>query len=519
MIGPVSGTGRAMMASLQQAIQKGMPPDQAIQYVKSMATQGVAPLADLYAMLNQFQRLKQQPVQAPQTPPTIRDQLNMMEQQQAMMQQGVASLPAPVMDNAQFAGGGIVAFANRGLVEDDVGEEIARLEEALRADDYIKQGLGGSFGRAVATKTMPMGYAQRLEVEKRLQRLKSMPRAEVEAEPDFSPAGPPVKPDFALPSGYGLPQQPAKQGATPDIFARASTPATPPPADTTPRPPAPRRPAAGPPVPDAPRVAAEAPAEKKMTLEDFMAPFREAGKPLREATEEYRRYLASEEASAKEQSGRDRMLALAQAGFGMAQAASKPGATFLGSVGAAGGDFAKTMMQLNREADAAKRGIVKERLALAQAEASGNKADIAAASQDLNNYENRLIRANEFKQEISLRHEGLAIQRAELALRNTGLNAEIARAAARDARDDREYSQRINEFMIGARIKVAELAREEIADLIRTPTYMDATPEVQEQMIQDVNNRVALQVFGGSGTGVGAGSSGIEYLGSRPSGK
>ena len=115
MIGPVSGTGRAMMASLQQAIQKGMPPDQAIQYVKSMATQGVAPLADLYAMMNQFQRLKQQPVQAPQTPPTIRDQLNMAEQQQAQqqmaMQQGLGGMPAPVMEQAQFAGGGIVAFA------------------------------------------------------------------------------------------------------------------------------------------------------------------------------------------------------------------------------------------------------------------------------------------------------------------------------------------------------------------------------------------------------------------------
>lgn len=114
MIGPVSGTGRAMMASLQQAIQKGMPPDQAIQYVKSMATQGVAPLADLYAMMNQFQRLKQQPVQAPQTPPTIRDQLNMAEQQQAQqqmtMQQGLGGLPAPAMEQAQFAGGGIVAF-------------------------------------------------------------------------------------------------------------------------------------------------------------------------------------------------------------------------------------------------------------------------------------------------------------------------------------------------------------------------------------------------------------------------
>lgn len=115
MIGPVSGTGRAMMASLQQAIQKGMPPDQAIQYVKSMAMQGVAPMTDLYVMMNQFQRLKQQPVQAPQTPPTIRDQLNMAEmqqrQQQMAMQQGLGGMPAPVMDQAQFAGGGIVAFA------------------------------------------------------------------------------------------------------------------------------------------------------------------------------------------------------------------------------------------------------------------------------------------------------------------------------------------------------------------------------------------------------------------------
>jgi hypothetical protein len=105
-----------MMASLQQAMSNGMPPDQAIQYVKSMATQGVAPMADLYAMMNQFQRLKQQPVQAPQTPPTIRDQLNMAEQQQMAMQQGLGGLPAPSMEQAQFAGGGIVAFDEGGEV-------------------------------------------------------------------------------------------------------------------------------------------------------------------------------------------------------------------------------------------------------------------------------------------------------------------------------------------------------------------------------------------------------------------
>ena len=131
MIGPVSGTGRAMMASLQQAIQKGMPPDQAIQYVKGMATQGVAPLADLYAMMNQFQRLKQPQTQAPQTPPTIKDQLNMLDQQQQQggiqqmqatsptgqpMDRGLGAIDAGLMQYPQFAGGGMVALAGGGDV-------------------------------------------------------------------------------------------------------------------------------------------------------------------------------------------------------------------------------------------------------------------------------------------------------------------------------------------------------------------------------------------------------------------
>jgi hypothetical protein len=133
-----------MMASLQQAIQKGMPPDQAIQYVKGMATQGVAPLTDLYSMLNQFQRLKQQQVKPPQTPPTIKDQLNILDQQQQMqrdttdrsgglgglggptsyagqqeaqpMDRGLGAIDAGRMEYPQFAGGGIVAFAGGGDV-------------------------------------------------------------------------------------------------------------------------------------------------------------------------------------------------------------------------------------------------------------------------------------------------------------------------------------------------------------------------------------------------------------------
>lgn len=125
MIGPVSTTGRAMMASLQQAIDKGMPPDQAIQYVKSMAQQGIAPLADLYSMMMQFERLKQKQVQPPPAG-TIRDQLNQMEQMQAQaaaqpvpqmqapMDQGLGAINAGAMEEPQFAGGGIVAFQQGG---------------------------------------------------------------------------------------------------------------------------------------------------------------------------------------------------------------------------------------------------------------------------------------------------------------------------------------------------------------------------------------------------------------------
>lgn len=117
-MGPVSDVGRSMMASLQQAMAQGMPVDQAVAYVKGMAQQGVAPLVDLYAMMNQFKRLQQPPAQPPPQG-TVKDQIAQQAQQaeqQQMMQQGLGGLPAPVMDEAQYAGGGIVAFAEGDLV-------------------------------------------------------------------------------------------------------------------------------------------------------------------------------------------------------------------------------------------------------------------------------------------------------------------------------------------------------------------------------------------------------------------
>jgi hypothetical protein len=128
MIGPVSTTGQAMMQSLQNAMAKGMPAEQAIAYVKSLAMDGIAPLTDLYAMMMQFQRLKQ-PTRRPPEGGSIRENMAMLNQapqdegiRQAAggglmrdpMMMGLGGMNAGTMENPSFAGGGIVAFQQGG---------------------------------------------------------------------------------------------------------------------------------------------------------------------------------------------------------------------------------------------------------------------------------------------------------------------------------------------------------------------------------------------------------------------
>lgn len=156
MIGPVSETGKTMLASLQGAMSRGMPVDQAITYVKSMAQQGVAPLVDLYSLLKQFERLKQPPVQTAQGG-NLKEQLNSLEAgivagQRSMsplgipMGRGLGGLNAGRMENPQFAGGGIVAFDKGGQAKSitpelytvlpKTYEELAR--ERMREAEEIK---------------------------------------------------------------------------------------------------------------------------------------------------------------------------------------------------------------------------------------------------------------------------------------------------------------------------------------------------------------------------------------------
>lgn len=98
MYGPISTTGRAIMASVRQLEQSGMPRDQAVATARQRLMDNIDP--DIEKMMFQVQQLQQQRQQPPQM--TIRDQLNQAS--------GINTLPNPDF-NPRFAGGGIVAFA------------------------------------------------------------------------------------------------------------------------------------------------------------------------------------------------------------------------------------------------------------------------------------------------------------------------------------------------------------------------------------------------------------------------
>ena len=121
--------------------ENNIPPEQVPDFLMQM---GADP--KLAGLVFKYRRLQNAAGQQQNQPPasTVAQDV---DQQYAQMQQGVASLPAPVMENAQFqggiappqeeappqgmAGGGIVAFSNGGLPRSEVYSD-ANFEEYIR---------------------------------------------------------------------------------------------------------------------------------------------------------------------------------------------------------------------------------------------------------------------------------------------------------------------------------------------------------------------------------------------------
>ena len=499
MIGPVSQTGRAMMASLQQAMSKGMPPDQAIQYVKSMATQGVAPLTDLYAMVNQFQRLKQQQVQPPQTPPTIKDQLNMLDQQQRMqggiagmlapppapepMDQGLGAVNAGNMEYPQFVGGGLVAFQEGGLSGVDFSEmspeqlemlargndmEAARaaIKEQLRRSGYSspkdlasKLGYTREYFESAARPPGVFKYDSRplpaymYDEQGNVRRSEgpvagigglaevpssrtSVSRIDPQAREKFEKAregfrerlssqvtplesavpAPSVRTPFSSPSAAGsafdrairTAREGVQQGG-PSVRPSGSSIST---ASRIAR-----------------RAEAEKPEEAAKDLEDYEKEIADIyeKRGIGKAGAEYRKYLEEERARGEEERRTGQRLALAQAGFRMAQEAGKPGGKFLSALGAGGEQLASQMQALRREQQANNRSLREAQFRLAQADelqAAGRIKDAMALRKDA---QTRYDRAQERAEDNAYRYAVLGSEErranATLAMQQAVLTA------------------------------------------------------------------------------------------------
>jgi hypothetical protein len=424
MIGPVSGTGRAMMASLQQAIEKGMPPDQAVQYVKSMATQGVAPLTDLYSMLNQFQRLKQQQVKPPQTPPTIKDQLNILDQQQQMqrdttdrsgglgglggptsyagqqeaqpMDRGLGAIDAGRMEYPQFAGGGIVAFAGGGDVIHMANGTPPSVFERLGESIGTFGNLGEVYGaQSMAAPVNPMGREISLagisleEIAPQFE--KALAEGDQERADALSAALSRTERGRALETNIrnkvvqarrAQEAQARQQGAL--GFVRNTPP--PPAAGAGTKPPATggQRPSGGVQLGGGDYgdfskgrkllsdIETQLKPEAEKTLEQRLAEIDaiQAKQGIGEASRKQGEYLTKREAEAAKDLAGDKRMALAQAGFAMAEAASRRGRERTGFLGAAaiGGTTGTKLYQAAlKENRALKDSIAQNRFALEQA--------------------------------------------------------------------------------------------------------------------------------------------------------
>lgn len=558
MIGPVSGTGRAMMASLQQAIQKGMPPDQAVQYVKSMATQGVAPMTDLYAMVNQFERLKQQQVKPPQTPPTIRDQLNIMDQQQQMqggiagmqaappapepMDRGLGAIDAGRMQYPQFAGGGIVAFSNGGTTDIDFSEmsdeQLAMLEQGTDvalARRAFKERLNRSgytspkelFGKYVeAVKAgIPTGPAIRFDMSGGAPEYMKDAQGRIRTPGMGGPVAysltegivPAKRPEAAAvtPSQSAVPARTtttpfsspseagsafdrairtAREGVRQDIPRAQSSDMT---GSTAAR--------------IARRVEAERPEEGIKDIEGYekeLADLYEK-RGIGKAAAEYRQFLESERARGEEEGRTGQRYALAQAGFRMAQEAAKPGGKFLSALGAGGEQLASQMQALRREQQTNNRSLREAQFRLAQADelqAAGRVKDAMALRKDA---QARFDRAQERAQDNAYRY---AVLGSEEKRANATLAMQQAVLTAREESDKTRASTTLavalqraqgdlsQDFMYQGLLDKARKAQED-GDKAAYEKAMKAAKNYENQFLSPILTEMASLGTGGADSG------------------
>ena len=466
---PISELGRGVMKATE-----GMTPEQKIAYIQQNAASGIAPQSVLFLMMKQQERLRAAQPPA-QSMPTVRERLAAAA---APMEQGIAGIPTGVMNNASYAGGGIVAFQNGGTAVDssagiaELGRETAR-KQLLEMIAQAEQ--AGQFNRA----TVLRGQLRRMLTGSETS---MAPKTEglYEASGAKLSAGlsAPVEQDMEEviskgPSARRGPRRPdvvADEGRTERVVA-------------------------------APRVVAPPaiPAEEKPS--GYAARLAEIRKLQEEqgiggASSALAALLDKEEAAAKQQAVQDRRMALAQAGFAMAEAAGRPGAKFLGAAGVGGQSYVANRVAADKAARDYQRTLARERINLQRADEALKMGNINLAIQLEGQAEERAAKAKE----IASRN----------ALAYYTANLEATLGTERTAATLRGQN-------LETMLKISEQTADEIAALSTNVDYLNAKPEEKTAMrnsILERGNKMVTNMLGAGALGdTKKLSGGIKFLG------
>ena len=276
---------------------------------------------------------QQRGIAAPMAPPPNRDQ-------------GVGGLPAPVMDRAKFAGGGIVAFQEGGdPIEVAKKQLLEMISEAESQGDFNKATvLRGQLRRVVSGNPESMAPQEPRDIgallrgnvaESRPYLNKPAPAPDtVSVNPAAAAAATGQQPPSKGPSARRGPRNVPGQGDENIVFDDAPT-------------------RGGASVGTAQIneglkiLRDQVKALKDMKPEDREARYRAAG--IEDMTPKQLAKIEERIAALSGDKKRDAYLALAQAGFKMAAAASRPGATALGALGEGASEGAKMMSDINKQ--------------------------------------------------------------------------------------------------------------------------------------------------------------------------
>jgi hypothetical protein len=457
---PISELGRNVMRATE-----GMTPEQKIAYIQQNAASGIAPQSVLFLMMKQQERLRS--AQPPAQPmPTVREKLAAAA---PPIQQGLGAMPTGVMNSANYAGGGIVAFqegGNEGL-EPDPAAGIGQL-----ARDTAQRQLTQMIEQAEREGQMHRATVLRGQLRRML------------TQSEGSAIG-----GTAFGGAKAIAESPMFKGRLPDPSAGLSRRPTTPekkrdwasaeqqnrktvegtrPVDTGRKLP-----------PPAPRMVA--PAAERAPEEDVYATQLKRLEALQQAagiggaSEAYKALLDKEEAEAGKRTAEDRRMALAQAGFAMAEAAGRPGAKFLGAAAAGGQSYVASRSAADKADREYQRSLSRERMNLLRADEQLKLGNINAAVQIQGQAEDRALKAKEVAAK-----NNLAYYTADLEAR---LGAERTRATLRGQN-------------LEVALKLASNVADQIAGLAMDPTYLKMKPEQQEATRNKIREDGKNQLFG-----------------------